>query len=168
MLREIRPKEWNDNLFKAIGKDWLLVGAGDEKAYNVMTASWGEAGVLWGRDVMTVFIRPQRYTFGFMESGDYFSCQIFPDALHDIHKICGTKSGRDIDKARACNLTPVFDEKAPYFKEARAVVICRKLYHDIMREEAFVDRDVLEEDYPERDLHHIYIGKIEKIMIEEE
>lgn len=168
MFKEMQPGEWNENLFNAIGRDWMLVGAGNAESYNVMTASWGEAGVLWGMPVMTVFVRPQRHTFGFMENNAYFSCQVFPDALHGIHKICGTQSGRDIDKAAACGLTPVFREKAPYFSEARAVVICRKLYHDVLREEGFVDRAVLEHDYPARDLHHVYIGKIEKIIIKTE
>ena len=50
------------NAFKKIGLDWMLVTAGDENGWNTMTASWGYAGVIWGKNAFQVVIRPQRYT----------------------------------------------------------------------------------------------------------
>ena len=43
------------NPFKMIGKDWMLVTAGNEEKANTMTASWGGVGVMWGKNVAYVF-----------------------------------------------------------------------------------------------------------------
>ena len=61
-FREIKIEELQFNPFTKIGKEWLLITAGDEEKHNTMTASWGGVGVLWGKNVVTTYIRPQRYT----------------------------------------------------------------------------------------------------------
>lgn len=92
-----------------------------------MTVSWGSMGELWGKDSVTVYIRPQRYTEEFMNSNDHFTLSFYPlDKKQAIHGICGSKSGRDVDKVKECNLTPNFDENAPYFEEAQLVLVCKK------------------------------------------
>ena len=35
------------NPFTKVGKDWMLITAGDEKGFNSMTASWGGFGIMW-------------------------------------------------------------------------------------------------------------------------
>ena len=67
MKTEINPKELNDNFFKAIGEEWMLVAAGNKDKFNMMTASWGGTGIMWGKPVVFVFIRPERYTREFMD-----------------------------------------------------------------------------------------------------
>lgn len=62
MFGRIDPKELNQNVFSMIGEQWMLVTAGTAERCNTMTASWGGLGVLWGKPVATVYIRPQRYT----------------------------------------------------------------------------------------------------------
>ena len=109
-----------------------------------------------------VVVRPQRYTMDFIDSSDYFTLSFYGEELKDIHKICGSKSGRDINKTEACNLTPVYDEKGVYFKEARLVVFCKKEYVQAMREESFVDKDNLR--WYKGDYHNMIFGKIEKIL----
>lgn len=101
----------HDNLFKLIGKDWMLVTAGDQKSYNTMTASWGGAGVLWNKNVAFTFIRPQRYTLPFMEANDYYTLSFYPEAMRSALSYCGTKSGRDVDKAKETGLIPVSTKK---------------------------------------------------------
>lgn len=61
-FREGKIEELQFNPFTKIGKEWLLITAGDEEKHNTMTASWGGVGVLWGKNVVTTYIRPQRYT----------------------------------------------------------------------------------------------------------
>lgn len=168
MMREITVKEWKDNPFQTIGQDWLLVGAGNEAGSNAMTASWGQIGELWGTHVMTVFVRPQRYTWEFVEKEEYFTCQVLPEELHGAHRVFGTQSGRDLDKAAECNLTPVYADGSFYYKEARLVVVCRKLYVDQLRGECFVDKALDEKVYPEKDYHYVVVGKIEKIYVKED
>ena len=58
----ILDKDDNVNPFKMVGKDWMLVTAGDENGWNTMTASWGFMGVMWGKNAAVTVIRPQRYT----------------------------------------------------------------------------------------------------------
>ena len=58
MFGRIDPKELNQNVFSMIGEQWMLVTAGTAERCNTMTASWGGLGVLWGKPVATVYIRP--------------------------------------------------------------------------------------------------------------
>ena len=70
--RKIDLKDLTLNPFTRIGKDWLLITAGTKERYNTMTASWGGVGVLWNKDVATIYIRPQRYTKEFVDANDTF------------------------------------------------------------------------------------------------
>ena len=58
------------NPFTKIGKEWALVSAGDKTRCNTMTVSWGGVGVLWGKNVVFIFIRDSRYTKEFLDNGD--------------------------------------------------------------------------------------------------
>ena len=117
MFEEIKFTDVKENVVDLIAKQWALVTAGNESAYNTMTVSWGSVGELWGLDTATVYIRPQRYTEQFMNENDYFTISFFPEELkQQIHGICGSKSGRDTDKVKEAGITPNFDENAPYFE----------------------------------------------------
>ena len=76
-FREGKIEELQFNPFTKIGKEWLLITAGDEKKHNTMTASWGGVGVLWGKNVVTTYIRPQRYTKEFVDAQDVFTITFF-------------------------------------------------------------------------------------------
>lgn len=164
MFKEISAKEIDGNLIKAISDEWMLVTAGDREKYNMMTASWGFAGEMWGADSMMAVIRPQRYTMEFIEKNDYFTLSFYGDRK-DIHKICGSKSGRDVDKTALTGLTPVFDGDAVYFKEARLVIILKKQYVQRMEAECFTDSAPLK--WYDGDFHYMVIGKIEKVLVKE-
>ena len=165
MFKEISAKEIDGNLIEAIADEWMLITAGNSEKYNTMTASWGYMGELWGADSAVVFVRPQRYTLEFLNSNDYFTLSFYGDQKQ-IHKVCGSMSGRDVDKAELASLTPKFDEAAPYFEQARMVIICKKQYTDTLKAENFTDTAPLERWY-DGDLHHIFVGKIEKVLIKE-
>ncbi len=164
-FREISPEEISDNLFTAVNRGWMLITAGDEKDRNTMTASWGSFGTLWGRYVSTVYIRPQRYTYGFVEKNGHYSLCFFDEDYRKALALCGTKSGREIDKEKEAGLSPRFDEAAPYYEEARLVFICKKLYAQDLKEESFTDIETLKTTYPGRDLHKMFIGQIEKVLV---
>ena len=164
MFTEIKPKDLGENFIKDIADEWMLITAGDRKKYNMMTASWGFMGEIWGSDGVAVLIRPSRYTLEFINDNDYFTLSFYGDNK-DIHKVCGSKSGRDVDKTALCGLTPVFD-KAPYFSQARLVFVCKKQYVQQMESECFTDKEPLGQWY-DNDLHYMIIGKIEKVLIKE-
>jgi flavin reductase (DIM6/NTAB) family NADH-FMN oxidoreductase RutF len=160
---DIQPTALADNLFQRIGSDWMLITAGQRGAYNTMTASWGGAGVLWGKNVAFVFVRPSRYTYEFMEKESAFSMSFFDEKYRDALKLCGAKSGRDIDKAAATGLTPCFDGAAPYFEQARLVVVCRKLYAQDL-DPAQLQAPPLAGFYKDGDFHRMYVGEITQIL----
>lgn len=165
MFKEILATEIKENLIDCIANEWTLISAGNEGGFNMMTASWGFAGELWGSNAVQVFIRPQRYTLGFVENEDRFALSFYGDNK-GIHKICGSKSGRDTDKVKETGLTPVFADGTVYFEEARLVIICKKQYADSIKEECFIDKDPLKW-YENKDYHRFFIGKIEKVLIKE-
>ena len=97
MLEKIDPKTITENVFSLIDEDWMLITAGTAERCNTMTASWGGLGVLWRKNVATVYIRPQRYTFEFVEREDYFTLSFFGGDYRPQLALCGSKSGREVD-----------------------------------------------------------------------
>lgn len=166
-MKEISVKQLKENFIRDIADEWMLITAGNSQGYNTMTASWGMAGELWGEDSVIAYIRPQRYTNEFVEREDYFSLSFYGDEMRDIHSVCGKLSGREVDKAEMTGLVPEFGEKAPYFKQARLVLICKKQYVGKIEPEGFVDKAIIDRWYPIRDFHYFYVGKIEKALIGE-
>ena len=166
MFREISPYEINDNTFKMIDKDWMLITAAKDGVPNSMTASWGCLGILWNKPIAVCFVRPQRYTYEFCEAADTLSLSFFDPAWRDALKLCGTKSGRDTDKYAATGLTPVFDQKTPYLAQARTVLLCKKLYTDDLKKQNFLDPALLK-NYPIDDFHRVYICEITKVLVKE-
>ena len=152
-----------ENVFKLIGKDWMLITASDGEKVNCMTASWGNMGVLWNNDVCTVFIRPQRYTYEFVEKSDTLSLSFFGEKYREALGFCGRVSGRDCDKIKEAGFTSALFEKTPIICEADMVLVCKKLYADDIKEECFVS-DAPMSNYANKDFHRFYICKIEKVL----
>ena len=165
LFKEISAKEITENPFKLIGDDWALVTSGNEEKFNTMTISWGGTGIMWGKPVAFTFIRPQRYTFEFIENNGYYSMSFFDEKYRDALKLCGTKSGRDIDKVAQTGLTSAFTEDGiPYFKEAKLVLICKKLYAQELNENSIIDNEAVAKWY-NNDYHKMYISEITKVLI---
>ena len=53
-MKAINPNEIKDNFIELIGKEWMLVSAGDKDEFNMMTASWGGVGFLWNKPVVFI------------------------------------------------------------------------------------------------------------------
>lgn len=156
-----------ENAFDLIGKEWMLVTAGTPDKYNTMTASWGGIGWLWNKPVAFIFIRPERFTHDFIEANDRLTLSFYDDEYRKALQICGSKSGRDINKTEATGLTPeTLESGAITFGEARMTLDCRKLFKSPMKANDFVDKSLLERwynDKPGGGLHDIYIVEIENI-----
>jgi len=155
-----------ENIIDLIGKQWMLVTAGDKDNFNTMTASWGAVGELWNKPVAIIFIRPERYTHDFIEKNDRVTLSFFAEDYRKALQICGSKSGRDINKAKETGLTPIQTESgAVSFEQARLTLDCRKLFKTEMTEDNFLDKTPLERWYGEGkgNLHTVYILEIEKV-----
>jgi len=173
--KEIEIKDLQMNPMNMIGDRWMLITAGNEEnGCNTMTAAWGHLGSIWdlpGRKghlpTAVIYVRPQRYTNEFVEREPLFTLTFFDESKKKALGYLGTVSGRDCDKITEAGLTKVYGEGTTWFEEAELVLVCRKLYQTQLQEDSFVDREVLERNYPARDLHYVYVGEIVKALVHE-
>lgn len=163
-FQKIDIKDLQMNPFLSIGKDWLLITAGNQEHCNTMTASWGGVGVLWNEDVVTVYIRPQRYTKQFVDKQDCFSLSFFDGYKKELG-VLGTVSGKDTDKIHDVDFHVTYLDDVPTFKEARLVFIVEKLYEDTMKQDCFLNKDIDKKCYPDKDYHTMYIAKIKSVYV---
>ena len=85
----------------------MLLTGGNMESFNTMTASWGQLGVLWNKNVLTCYIRPNRYTYEFVENGEFFTVSFLGEEYRKALAFCGSHSGRDCNKITETGLTPV-------------------------------------------------------------
>ena len=128
-LHHTDPQTAIRELLPVLGQRNALLTAGTADRCNTMTIGWGQAGRLWGLQTCTVYVRPERYTYQFMEDQAYFTVSVLPKDMKNAMALCGTKSGRDMDKIKECGLTVRAGAGgAPFFEEAELVLVCRTLY----------------------------------------
>lgn len=153
----------HENPFDLIGREWMLITAGSPEAHNAMTASWGGLGVLWQRNVATIYIRPTRYTLEFVEQHDHFTLSFLAAEHRGAHGVFGSESGRHVDKTRKTGFTPIAtDEGGTAFAQAELVLQCRKLYHQDLDPAGFLD-PAIEALYPLKDYHRVFVGEIQAV-----
>ena len=174
MLKANKPERISVNAIKLINKDRLLVSA-CTKSYdaegkiitgrpNTMTASWGTLGELWNKPVVTIYLRPQRYTKELIDATDTFSLSVLSDKYRTALNYCGSHSGRDEDKFKASKLEVQYMNGTPWIKQARLVLFCRKLYAQPFDPDCFIEEKMLKQNYKNDDFHTMYIGEIIKVM----
>ena len=164
MLQKIAPKTLTVNPFTLIGDQWMLITAGTPEHCNTMTASWGGVGVMWAEPSATCYIRPQRYTKEFVDREEYFTLTFFPEEYRKALSLCGSKSGREIDKVKECGFTvKTASCGAPYFEEAELVLVCRKRFAQAM-DPNNIPQEIKEKWYPQKDYHTMYIGEIVEVL----
>ncbi|MDR3629134.1 MAG: flavin reductase [Desulfocapsaceae bacterium] len=152
--------EHADTLMERIKKGvFLTVKAGG--TVNTMTIGWATIGYVWQKPIFMVAVRDSRHTFTVIEKTDNFTVTVpSSDEYNQAILFCGTKSGRDFDKFKQCNLltkpatcveSPVIDIPGIHFE-------CKIAYKSAM-DNAFLDRS-LEKLYPNKDYHTLYFGEI--------
>jgi len=158
---QVEVKKLSENPFYLMDDEWMLITAGSPDHFNMMTASWGTLGILWNKPVALCFIRPQRYTRKFADESSWFTLCFFPETFRDALNLCGSKSGRHIDKVKETGLTPVVTDNGNIiFREARLALECRKIYHDDFKASQFDVPSFVKRIYPTGDFHRFYIGEI--------
>ncbi len=164
-FKEVDPTGVDLNPFDAVGNRWMLITAGDESGSNTMTASWGGFGVIWGRNVVAAVIRPQRYTKQFVDAGELFTLSFYPDDKKRALAFCGANSGRDMakdEKAKTAGLTALYLDGTTAYEEANLIFVCKKLYQSDITPDAFLDKSLDGENYPNKDYHTAYIAEVVK------
>jgi flavin reductase (DIM6/NTAB) family NADH-FMN oxidoreductase RutF len=164
MFEEISVNKIKDNAFHLIGKQWMLITAGNRDSFNTMTAAWGGFGFLWNFPVVFIYIRPQRHTYGFVEENPFFTLAFFEKEHKNILTYCGSHSGKDNNKVKETGLIPLETNLGNiYFEQSRLVLECKKVYADDIKPELFEDR-LIQRNYPNKDYHRMYIGKVVKCL----
>lgn len=161
-MKRIEVMDLTPEIFRDFMSKNALLTAGNREGYNTMTIGWGQLGSIWNEPVCTVYVRPERHTYGFMEKSDYFTVSVIPAERRDIARICGTKSGRDVDKTAECGLQVAYGTgDAPYFEEAELVLVCKKLYAQDLDGTHVTDAGPIDRFYGKAgNWHRMYIGQV--------
>lgn len=163
----IDPAEFSVDIFNAVGREWMLVGAvKPDGSFNAMTASWGGMGVLWNKNIFTCFVRPQRFTHEFTEAAGKMSIAFFDEKYRRALDIFGSKSGRDIDKFALTGLTPIVSDGYLDYAEASLTLFGKTVYKSVIDPEKLLDKSVMK--LYKGDYHTVYVCEIEKIIKKEE
>ena len=168
-MKEISYKELNINPITKIADEWvaLVTGKSGDKI-NAMTLSWGEIGSLWGHSsgmpVVTIYVRPQRFSKILLDQEEYFTLCFFDNKKKELAYL-GSHSGRNEDKIAKVGFHNVILKNYSYIEESSLVLVCRKIYRQTLKEECFIDKNIIEDCYPNKDFHDMYIAKIEKVLI---
>jgi len=167
-FKKIEVRELKENTIKLFADDWGLVTAGDSADFNTMTISWGGIGNLWNKPATFIFIKPERYTFGFIEKHQSYTISFFDHAEYqDDLLVCGSKSGRDGDKLKETKLTKLcLPSGEMAFKEARIIFECKIIYQDSLNSETTPDREK-KRYYKTDHFHKLYVGEITAIWRKE-
>ena len=148
------------NPFTKFDKDWALVTSGTKDNFNTMTISWGSMGTIWNRSVITIYVRPDRFTWEFLNSNEYFTVAFFDEKYRSDLTTLGTLSGRCDNKLAKTNLNPLFiDDNIITFKEAKETFVLKKIYMAQMeydKEPAFAQKIYVNGIKP----HYIIMGEV--------
>lgn len=154
---------WNTNIFTQFDKQWALVTSGKIEDFNTMTISWGGLGTLWAKPVATVYVKPIRYTYQYLEKNDYFTVSFYPSEYKKDLGILGSLSGRDVDKVAKTSLHAKKIEQGITFEEAEITLLCKKIYWQDLNVEA-MPKEVIQHYYQTEKPHRMYVGEVIDII----
>lgn len=171
MKKEIQVWNYAEEILSNLQKGVLLTTKAGEKV-NTMTISWGTLGIEWAKPIFTVFVRENRYTKQLLEQNPEFTINI-PYGEYDkkILGICGTKSGKNIEKLKAANLTleQPMAISVPAIRELPLTLECRIIYKQTQNAEEITPENN-QKFYPQnvdgsfhganKDYHTAYYGEI--------
>lgn len=167
---KISAFELPDNVMQLIGKEWMLITAGNSASFNTMTASWGGLGYIWNRSAAFIFVRDTRYTHEFLQEEVGFTLSFFEEKYRKALGICGSKSGRDTDKVAEAGLTPIeIPSGLMSFGEARMLIECKKMFVQEINLDNFVEpykTQIIAEAYKnDPATHDMFIAEITAVWV---
>ncbi len=164
---EIDPIKLSLKVVDLWKNQWLILTAGTFDEYNMMTVAWGSIGCMWKMPFAQIVVRPQRYTYQYMEKSDSFTLCAFPERYRKDLNTLGTLSGRDGDKLSKTDLTLMSSSKvsSPSYNEASLILECRKIFKQDFLPDGFIDKSI-ESHYPAKDYHRVYFGEILTAFVE--
>lgn len=151
--------------FQIFDDEWALLTSGDYSNHNSMTIAWGGMGTLWHKNVVTVYVKPCRYTYSFMESNEYFVVSFFDKKYKSTLALMGSISGRDTNKDERSGLTPIKYKNVTLYKESKISFICHKIYFNDLDLKNIPSKEI-ERYYKEESPHRMYVGEVVEIIEE--
>lgn len=162
-MKEWNTSQWDETVFRQLHRRWALLTAGNIAHYNAMTINWGSFGTLWQKPVVTVYVKPARYTHDFMMEQEYFSVSFFPERYQKDLAYLGTTSGRQTDKLRQTSLTPEKWGDAVVYPEASITLVCRKIYTLPMAVQG-IPQEIAAQYYKTDAPHTLFFGEVLAIL----
>ena len=143
----------------------MLITAEKEGKINTMTASWGGVGVLWGKNMVTAYIRPQRYTKEFVDGSEIFTISVLGEEYRKALSYLGSRSGRMRIK--------LLQQGCIRFRWRGLLLLRRRNWYlsaenvtmTVFAPENMLDAADDERWYPQKDYHEVYIGEIVKAYV---
>lgn len=139
---------------------FLTVKSGDKT--NTMTIGWGTIGHIWNKPVLSVLVRYSRYTYELIKNAADFTVSVpLNKELQRALALAGTRSGRETDKFRECQLSAAPSPKvnSPYIGECGLIYECKIVFRQKMEAE-YLNKDLREKFYKDDDWHEIFYGEI--------
>ena len=164
MKQAVNAFDYAGHIAKELPKGILLNTLGEK--FNSMVIGWGHLGIIWGLPTFTVYVRQSRYTKAQLDKAGEFTVSV-PLEGHlseEVFRICGSLSGRDVDKAEAAGLTLVDAESVhtPAIREYPLTLECEVLYRQD-QDPAAMPEEIRRRFYggaAAGDFHTAYIGRI--------
>ena len=165
-MQEINLWDYAGKILEGVQKGALLTTKAGQEV-NTMTIGWGHLGVEWSKPIFVAYVRQSRYTKGLLDKSGEFTVNIPVGAADKkILGLCGTKSGRDLDKIQELNLTLAEGQtvSAPAIKELPLTLECKIIYQQDQDLSA-LEPGLREHSYPagtveENNFHTAYYGLI--------
>lgn len=159
---DIEYTDYVSEMLDVLGSPGLLLVSADAAGKpNAMTIGWGTIGIIWGKPIYCVLVRPSRFTFSLIEETNDFTVNVPYRDMGDIVEYCGTVSGRDYDKfvEKGLTATPGRRVKSPIIEECAIHYEC-KVVHKNKVIPAELTQEIRDKSYPGGDFHTVYFGEI--------
>ncbi len=164
-LKEIALMDNLSQTLATLGKHGLLLTSlSPEGRPNTMTIGWGCAGIIWGRPMFVVLVRPSRFTIGNIEATGEFVVSVPGDDMHETCMYCGSVSGREVDKFAERRLTalPAKTVKPPLIGQCIRHYECKVVHRNDVSD-AEIDPEIRSGAYPKGDLHRLFYGHVLRV-----
>lgn len=166
-IKNVDLKEFEMEPLFNFDKNWALLSCKNNDKFNMMTISWGEIGTLWSKPVITIYVKPIRYTNSFMENSDYFTVSFFEEKFRQNLLSLGTLSGKNVNKEELISTKIITDDKYVTYEDALLTFKLKKIYSQQLKLENINNGALSESElnhyYSKEPLHIMYIGEILEI-----
>lgn len=168
-MRQVNAADYAETIIKAIPRGVLVTTKAAK--VNTMVIGWGTYGTEWGRPIFAIYVREGRFTREQLDANPEFTVNIpLGEFDRGIISLCGSRSGRDMDKIREAGLTLTESEhvSVPGIRELPLTLECRVVFRQ--KQEIHLIDEKFHGMYPQevpgtnplsnRDAHIAYYGEI--------